>query len=276
MDKRVLGVILLLLAGLSIAGYKFYSQKSGGLGGLRVTSTPTASVFSGDKLLGRTPYEDKLQSGDYIIKLIPEGTSTTTTTWQGKVAVHSGVLTFVNRELSSNDLTQAGEILTLEKISDKDAQIAVLTNPDGSTVSLDGQEKGASPLILRNLSAGDHDISVSSPGFLTRSIKVKTTPGFKLTADFQLALAGGGQASPSATPTGTAAGPGKPYVTIKDTPTGWLNVRSDPSLTATVSAKVNPGEKYSLLDTNDGWYKISYDSGKQQGWISSQYADKQE
>lgn len=276
MDKRVLGVILLLLAALSVAGYKFYSQKNGGLGGLRVTSTPTASVFSGDKLLGRTPYEDKLPSGDYIIKLIPEGTSTTIATWQGKVSVNSGVLTFVNRELSTNDLTQAGEILTLEKISDKDAEIAVLTNPDGSTVSLDGQDKGTAPLILRNLSPGDHDIAVSSPGFVSRSIKVKANTGYKLTTNFQLALSGGSQASPSATPTQTANQPGKPYVTIKDTPTGWLNVRSDPSLTATVSAKVNPGEKYPLLDTNDGWYKISYDSGQQQGWISTQYADKTE
>lgn len=274
MDKRILGVILLLLAALSFAGYRFYIGKAGGIGGLRVVSTPTASVFLGDKLLGRTPYEDKLATGDYIVKLVPEGTSTAAASWQGKVSLRPGVLTFVNRELGATDLSSAGEILYLEKISDKDAQVAVLTNPGGAVVSLDGQEKGAAPLLLRNLSPGDHDLAVSSSGFISRSIKVKTTDGYKLTANFQLAVAGGSSATPSATPA-ASGDKGTIMVVIKDTPTGWLNVRAEPSLSATVSAKVNPGEKYPLLDTNDGWYKIRYDA-KNDGWISTQYADKQE
>ncbi len=276
MDKKVLGVILLLLAALSFAGYKFYSSKAGGIAGLRVVSTPSASVFLGEKLLGRTPYDDKLTEGDYILKLIPEGTSTTAATWQGKVTLHSGVLTFVNRELGQTDLSSAGEILMLEKISDKDGQIAVLTNPDGAIVSLDGQEKGAAPLILRNLSGSDHDLSVSSSGFISRSIKVKTTPGYKLTANFQLAVAQGNPSgSPSASTTPGAGEPAKPYVIIKDTPTGFLRVRTEPSISATEAAQIKPGEKYPLLDTNDGWYKIRFEDNKE-GWISTQYADKKE
>lgn len=275
MDKRILGVILVLLAGLTFAGYKFYSGRSGGLGGLRVTSAPTASVFLSDKLLGRTPYDDKVAAGDYILKLIPEGTSTSTSSWQGKITIQPGVLTFVNRDLGATDLNSAGEILTLDKITDKDAQIAVLTNPDSASISLDGQEKGSAPLLLRNLTEGDHDLSVSSAGFITRSIKVKTTNGYKLTATFQLAVSTNQpSASPSAAPS-SGNEPAKPYVTIKDTPTGFLRVRTDPSLTATESAQVKPGEKYSLLDTNDGWYQIKYDDNKT-GWISSQYADKTE
>lgn len=277
MDKRVLGVVLLLLAGLSFAGYKFYQAKSGGIGGLRVVSTPTASVFLGEKLLGRTPYEDKISTGDYILKLIPEGVVATASTWQGKITLNSGVLTFVNRELGDTDLTSAGEILTLEKIAEKDAQIAVLSTPDGAIVSLDGQEKGAAPLVLRNVTEGDHDVAVSSAGFISRSIKVKNTAGYKMTVTFQLAVARGGNnpsASPSASPS-LSGTPDKPYVTIKDTPTGFLRVRTDPSITATEAAQVKPGDKYSLLDTNDGWYKIKYDA-KNEGWISAQYADKAE
>lgn len=275
MDKRVLGVILVLLGALLFAGYKFYSGSSGGLGGLRVTSTPTASVFSSEKLLGRTPFEDKIASGEYIIKLIPEGTSGSSASWQGKVTVHPGVLTFVNRDLGSSDLTSAGEILMLEKITEKDAQIAVLTNPDGAVVSLDGQDKGSAPLLLRNLSQGDHDLSISSSGFITRTIKVRTTNGYKLTASFQLAVSTSQpQATPSASPSSTGE-PAKPYVVIKDTPTGFLRVRTDPSITATEAAQIKPGEKYPYLDTSDGWYKIRFDD-KKEGWISSQYADKVE
>ena len=205
MDKRVLGVVLLLLAALAFVGYRYFSSQSG-VGGLRVVATPTASVFLGDKLLGRTPYEDKVNSGEYIVKLIPEGNKEPVATWQGKVTVNSGVLTFINRELGSSDLNSAGEILTLEKISEKDAQIAVLTNPDAASVALDGQEKGTSPLVLRNLSIGDHDITVSSPGFNSRTIKVRTTEGYKLTASFQLAVASGFEATDSGTTTDEESG----------------------------------------------------------------------
>jgi len=65
----------------------------------------------------------------------------------------------------------------------------------------------------------------------------------------------------------------KPYVLIKETPTGWLRVRMEPSTTATEAAKVNPGEKYPLLEEKGGWYKIRY-SGDKEGWISAQYATK--
>ncbi|MBI4067751.1 PEGA domain-containing protein [Candidatus Gottesmanbacteria bacterium] len=274
MDKRVLGVILLLLAALSFAGYKYFTSQGGGLGGLRVVSTPTASVFLAEKLLGRTPYEDKLKSGEYIVKLIPEGNNNSATTWQGKVTLNPGVLTFVNRELGSTDLNSAGEILTLEKISEKDAQIAALTSPDGAIISLDGQEKGAAPLILRNVSVGDHDISVSSSGFNTRTIKVRTTEGYKLTANFQLAVAGGVSATPSAAPSSPDE-IDKPYVTIKETPVGFLRVRTAPSIQATEAAQIKPGEKYPLLDEESGWYKIRYQEDKE-GWISGTYATKEE
>lgn len=273
MDKRVLGVILLLLAALSFAGYKYFSTQGGGMGGLRVVSTPTASVFIGEKLLGRTPFEDKIKTGDYIIKLIPEGTSQTVATWQGKVVVNSGVLTFVNRELGVNDLATSGEILTLEKITEKDAQIAVLSNPDSATVALDGQEKGSAPLILRNLSSGDHDVSVSSAGFNTRTVKVRTTEGYKLTASFQLSVAGGGEASSSGTSSNTDNSD-KPLVVIKDTPTGFLRVRIEPSTKATEAGQVKPGEKYPFLEETEGWFKIEYEEGKE-GWVSSTYAEKE-
>ena len=66
--------------------------------------------------------------------------------------------------------------------------------------------------------------------------------------------------------------PEKPYVEIKETPTGWLRVRSAPSTNATESGQVKPGETYSYLEEEEnGWYKIEFE-GKP-GWISGTYAD---
>jgi uncharacterized protein YgiM (DUF1202 family) len=68
----------------------------------------------------------------------------------------------------------------------------------------------------------------------------------------------------------------RPYVKIKDTPTGFLNVRSEPSTSGgdeTIVIKIDPGEVYKFIDANDlGWYKIEYKRGEQ-GWISGRYAE---
>ncbi|MBI2611772.1 PEGA domain-containing protein [Candidatus Gottesmanbacteria bacterium] len=277
MNKKVLGVVLLLLAALSFVGYKYFTQISGGLAGLKVTSIPPSSVYLGDKLIGRTPYEDKVSSGEQVFKLIPEGTGNNAVTWQTRIDLNSGVLTFVNRELGDTELSSAGEILTLEKITEKDAQIAVITNPDGSVISLDGQEKGTSPLIMRNVTSGDHDITISSPGFLSRTLKVKATEGYKLMATFQLALA-----DKSATTAGETTGDKDiskdkkgNFVVISDTPTGFLRVRTEPSTSSSEAAQVKPGERFKYLEEQDGWYKIIYEEGKE-GWISGRYAEKEE
>lgn len=263
---------------------------------LKVTSSPASTIFLDTQHLGKTPYEDKVKSGEYTLKLIPES-GTSASSWQTKIKLVPGVLTYVNRELGDQELTSAGEILTLEKISDKKTEIAVLSTPDSAQVSLDGVNRGTTPLLLQDIEAGDHELSVSAPGFLERGAKIKTTPSFKLVASFQLALSSL-PATPSATPTPSPTGgptptgspkpspkvtpkptvsPGvelpRPYVKILDTPTNWLRVRMGPSKEATEAAKVNPGETYPFLGEQSGWYKIKYE-GTKEGWISGQYAEK--
>ncbi len=278
-------VVFLLVLGLGIffgvffGGRLIFQSQKKSLAGLKVTSVPTATIFLDSKHLGRTPYEDKLPVGEYILKLVPETSATEAASWQGKIKLSSGVLTYVNRELGPTDLTSSGETLSLEKIEEKTSEITVLSTPEGATVQLDSEEKGATPLVLRNVPPADHEISISSPGFLHRKVLTRTTSGFKLTVDFSLALS---SESPSATPAGTATPspkaskePGRPYVQIKETPTGWLRVRIEPSTSATEAAKINPGEKYPFLEEKSGWYKIEYETGKE-GWISGKYAEKYE
>lgn len=64
-------------------------------------------------------------------------------------------------------------------------------------------------------------------------------------------------------------------VLIKDTPTGWLNVRSGPDVTYTIITKVNPGEKYIIIEETEGWVKIKL-SENEEGWVYDSYVDKLE
>ena len=63
-------------------------------------------------------------------------------------------------------------------------------------------------------------------------------------------------------------------ILILDTPNGFLNVRSGPNTNNNILAKINSGETFNLVGEEKDWYKIIYASAKE-GWIFSQYADKQ-
>ncbi len=270
-------IVVIFVAVLGIGGFKFITGGSS-VAGLKVLSSPTASIFLNDKLIGKTPYDDKYGSGEYILKLIPEGISEQSVSWQGKINLNPSVLTYVNRDLGTSELTSAGEILTLEKISAAVAQLAVISQPDGATIIVDGQEKGNSPLSAFEVTAGDHEIAVSSPGFTTRTVRAIAVSGYKLLVNVQLALAPGlevpatGSATTSPVKSAEVA---RPYVLIKDTPTGFLRVRMEPSTSATEAAQVKPGGKYPYLDEQSGWLKITFETGKS-GWVSGTYAEKVE
>jgi len=132
-------------------------------------------------------------------------------------------------------------------------------------------------------------VTVTSVGFLTRTLQVKLTPGYRLITTMKLGLSPGTGAAPTASPTATltpSAGgqtktatsssasqtnPAKPFITIKDTPTGFLRVRMDPDTAATEAARVNPGDTYHVEASDSGWFEIKYD-GTRVGWVSGQYA----
>jgi len=276
---------------------------------LQVMSDVKTTVFLNDSHLGQTPFfDEKLKPGEYTLKLVPETDGTKLLPWQGIVKLSPGIMTVVNRSLADREDKVSGYILTLEPITEKDkAKIAIISTPDSVVVNLDGEPKGFTPLALENVAEGERLLVISAPGFQDINIKAKAVKGYKLIVNVQLAKKEEEQiepavsteeekeatksatkpsasAKPSAKPSALPekaqeASPGaemaKPYVKIKDTPTGWLKVRSEPSTSGgddTVLTKLEPGEVYKFIEANDtGWYKIEYEAGKQ-GWISAKYA----
>ncbi|OGG00172.1 hypothetical protein A2Y99_02440 [Candidatus Gottesmanbacteria bacterium RBG_13_37_7] len=276
MNKRALIVIILLFIGLLFGGYRLYLSRHINNAGLEIISTPSSSFFLNDKLIGKTPYKDKFAQDEYVIKLIPNEEATNSSSWVGKVHLNPDVWTYIKRDLGPSELTSAGEIITMEKISGSETQLQVLSTPAGATVVLDGQEKDQTPLIIKEITPGEHDIALFSPGMVGRTVRVQITLGYKLIANFQLSLAGTSE-SPgeniSGSPEAEQQTADAAYILIKDTPTGFLRVRSEPSTNASESGRVKPGEKYQLKEEKPGWYKIIYEANKE-GWISGRYAEK--
>lgn len=278
----LLAVLIVLFFGYVTVRYFFLDVKNQ-FGRVKIISSPSTSVFINNVETGKTPYEAQLRVGEAIVKLIPQGVATATATWQGKIKIYKNTLTYVNRELGTSDITSAGEIFTAVRMEKKPqnpdiGEISIDTDPQGAIVSLDNDEKGIAPVLLSGLPKGQHEISVFMPGFFRRTQKINIEPGFRVIAEFKLAidenqkreedLRREKQASES------AKIKVKEFVKIKETPTGFLRVRVEPSVSASEAAQVKPGERFEMLEEQNGWYKIVYERDKT-GWIFSQYAERE-
>src|SRR3989338_9102134 len=283
MKNKLSLLFILVLIFLAFVVVRFFIlDKQNEYGKIKIISSPTASIFINSTFAGKTSFEDKYKVGEYLLKLIPETNATDTASWNGKINIYKNSLTYVNRELGSSDIASAGEIFTTTRMTkqpqkSESGEIYVETEPQGAIITLDSDEKGVAPAIMENVMKGDHELSVFMPGFFRRTQKVNVDPGYRVNAAFKLAI------DESATPIKVAenkqatdsAKTTKTKITIKNTPTGWLRVREEPTLNASESGRVNPGDEFSLIEEQEGWAKIEFQKGKT-GWVSSQYIEKKE
>jgi uncharacterized protein YgiM (DUF1202 family) len=194
MKKKILFLLFLIILFFAVIAVRYYIlDRQGAAGRVKIISSPPAGVFVDNVAVGKTPFEDKLEESEYMIKLIPEGVATNTATWQGKVSVYKNSLTYINRELGSTDLTSAGEVLSSSQSesyskSGKYGEIYVESEPVGAIVYLDGDEKGVSPLLISDVVADVHELSVYMPGFFRRTQKINVDSGFRVNANYKLAV----------------------------------------------------------------------------------------
>ncbi len=253
-------------------------------GQLRVFSHPGAAVFIDNTMKGNTPYDNSLKEGEYLLKVIPDSVATQAASWQRKITILTNTLTVVDTQLESTDVASSAEVYWLSQNkgfgTGKESNLSIETEPSGALVYLDNDEKGISPLVLSKLTPGNHELSIFMPGFARRTKKINLNPGYQLNGFVKLPI------DPSqapkyqqienpnlATPAAVLSTQSSASVTILDTPTGWLRVREEPTLNASESGRVNPGQIFPLTGEEDGWYKIKFETTKE-GWISSEYATK--
>ena len=305
--KKFLYILILLVFSLVLAGCTIPFIGKQKKAALQITSNPKTTVFLDDERLGSTPFfNDKIKAAEYKIRLVPENDAGDLS-WEGRVKLVGGVLTVISRDLGNGEETSSGYVLSLEPRTDKSkTSAAVITKPDGAVVSVDGEPKGFAPLSIEDLDEGEHNLVISSPGFVEKSIKAKLIKGYKLIASVQLARMTEEEdedeedeeatesakkdkddedeekdvedeedediASAEPTPRKTDIDQDEPYIVIESAEIGWVRVREKPSTSSEEITKVNDGEEFRYLDTQSGWYQIEYEDGES-GWISGKYAE---
>ncbi len=275
--KRVVLFLAPIFFGLLIFfGFVFLlSYNKAGKGALQVTSVPASKVYLNGVYIGKTPLcrcegNNQISAGTYSLKLVPL-VGDNLSPYEDTITISNRILTVVDRTFGVGEFS-TGSVITLSPLSNPSAtELFISSVPGGATVTLDGNIAGTTPLLLKSVTPSDHDILLSENGFESKTVHVHTATGYTLSAVITLGVTPI-SATPSAqdvllTPTSA------PSIVILTTPTGFLRVRSDPSLTASETAQVKPGDTFPFVDEQNGWYEIQLPD-KTNGWVSMQYAEK--
>ena len=290
MKKVFLLVSPLFIAIVVFVSVTYFLNKTSGKGAIQVTSFPESNVYLNGKLIGKTPFcmgtekckiQDMLKIGEYSIKLVP--LEKEFKPYDAKISINKSTLTVVDRTFLTG-ASSSGSIIALSPISDKkDAELLVISLPDKANIFLDSNQVGITPLLLKNLTESDHDLQITKDGYSDKLLKIRTALGYKLTSLVYLGVnlnfssssaelkAETKDADEKATKSAIIA---SPKIVILNTPTGFLRVREEGSISSLEIGRVLPAEVYELLDEKDGWFKIKLKDDKI-GWISAQYAKKE-
>jgi uncharacterized caspase-like protein len=130
-------------------------------GTLEITSSPNgATVFLDGQGIGTTPLSKQFIAGQHtiIVELADHRR------WQSEVAVQPEEVTKVSASLA-----------------EEMGSLRVTSNPDGAKVLLDGVDIGVAPLLVAEVSPGNHQVSLSAPG-CANALQTVTITGQKETA----------------------------------------------------------------------------------------------
>jgi hypothetical protein len=168
--------------------------------------------------------------------------------------------------------------LYLEKTGDKNkAGIMINTNPGKSTMVIDNEVKGLSPIRISNIGEGDKHLALSFPNHKTIDIFLKAVLEYQLVVDAvlpeeEVLIEKEEEKTENLELSNNVS---VINIKIKETETGWLRVREASSSASKEVSRVYPGEIYPMIEEKTDWYKIDL-GNKKNGWISSSYGEKNE
>ncbi len=272
---KVILITTLCLLLLGATGLYLAGRLSPKPGGVRIETTPESSVFINGVLVGETPYRGSYKAGTVVLKLVPKGTVEEMIPFETTLTLASGIETVVGRNFAATEDASSGYVITFEKTKNQTASLIVFSQPTNAQVLVDGVSRGFSPYDVSSISPANHAITVKSPGYKDFSMTIKTLVGYRL--NFYAKLASGSGVPEKKQEEGLTT---VKKVTVLDTPTGYLRVRSQPGSGGDEIAQVRPGDSFLFLDTDiaSGWIEIQYEASKAglpagiTGWISGEYA----
>lgn len=139
-------------------------------GSLRVLcNVPTAEILFDGELVGNPPASrENIPPGDHIVEARAEGYESA----QQPVSIEAGQQRVIS--------------ITLTAVAAAPGRIVVNANVDNASVSVNGEEMGAPPVVVEGATQGTHAVIVRAPGHQEHRETCRVGPGVHCTIDAEL------------------------------------------------------------------------------------------
>lgn len=278
----------IFLSGCSVSLPNFSKEPTAGL--QVVTGAIPSTVFLNGQYLDKTPLIKKnLRPAEYTIEIRPDDANLVP--YQTSLKLAPSLLTVITWKPGETPEQSGGVIYEMEPLAIKNTtEVSFTSIPDGAIVELADFPKDFTPVVFKDVPAGEQAFTISLPSYLSQEHTINVVPGYRMLVTVKLAKQASFSPSPSptqanqattATPSAspsTATASARPaHVTIL--PTNYfvngqevLRVRNLPSVSADQVGLVAVGRSYQLLEGSEsGWLQIQIGSGS--GWISEAYTE---
>lgn len=151
-------LVLTASAGILFAGQRYFLSPSVpvAMGTLAVDTNPQgALIFIDDQQRGQTPARLSLPPGQHTLVIQGEGETRTL-----PVTIAAGAT--------------ASQYVELPKAKEATGQVQISTEPNGARVSVDGLPRGITPLIISDLTPGEHVVTLDSElGSIRQAVRIE-------------------------------------------------------------------------------------------------------
>lgn len=274
-----------------------------------ITNDIPSSIFVNGQYLEKTPFIGKdLKPGEYTLKIQPDDTKLVP--HETTAQLRSGLLTVVTWKPGDRPETSGGVIYEMEKMAgNKNAELSIISIPDGAIVKVDDNTKEFTPVIIRDVTPGQHEFEVSLPSYDIQKHTINVVAGYRMNVTVKLARASEALEQPLATNTASESAQLKASPSPIASNSAKIKTATSsaqvitPTLITGPSVKILPtgmkvngqevlrvrdaasngkeigfapvGSIYSYLnEKSNGWFKIDFEG--QTGWVSGQYAELKE
>lgn len=291
--RKILFLSCLVGASLLFAGCNPLEWKQ--QAGLQVmTSEVPSSLFLDDQYLDKTPFiNKKIKPGNYTLRIQPDDSSFVP--YDIPITLHKGTISVVTWKPNTSLETSGGVMYEMKKLSDSQKiELEFQTIPNNAILTLDGENKQFSPLVLSDITEGTHSFTVSLPSYEIQEHSVTLLKGYKVTVTVILGKTKEAETPQTettplpensvTTPSPEATASSMSSFNTSDTQvqilkTGFfvndkevLRVRSTPSSAGEEIGFATVGMLYPYKEEKAGWFAIDFE--KKVGWISSQFSQK--
>lgn len=261
-----LSILLALCCSLLFAACSRFSKQNAGLA---VTSNVSSTVFMDGEEVGNTPYKSgKLAAKKYTIRLTPS--DTTYQAHEAVVKLTSGFEALIDWKFATTKEESSGVIFQIDTAADRNkSELEIFASPDNVPVSIDGEAKGFTPLLIDDLTEGKHTMTLQAPGYDPMERDIIVVKGKRLTVTAKLArrqptidtaTASAVLSTQTATHSATPSATKKPTVTARPTvrPATSSATTATPSATTSQAVKRTTTTKpyVRILETPTGFLRV--------------------